>query len=451
MSDGVELKVVLVGDDPDQQDAFANPRTDSQPSTPAPTQPPSNADLVSPPATPKPDSETDQDQSPLLESLAEVAESNRDLARTRDSQATKPADVAPPIKAELVSPPPSEAIGADNRDPNERLIDSLKALTQSIDKLAQDQAKKAAKTAEPPKLPTDPTKPSDDAPTGKLDALIKKLTGGLESLVDRVGLSGTRVGQLVTNAARNAGAMASRGGRLATVARSTAGGAGSAATTGGATAAAGGAGGAAATGGVGLAVAGGAAGVALAGIAVQAAVATMSIRKLMSSIDSLAVEFGDLSIQVASGRAQFAANAELMRLDRARKIGPEVAQLDAARMRINESMYEVQTKIYELLLKASPPLELLLDMVNVGVRQVDVVVASVNRVISLMTVWNPNDDQPAKDELVRAMDEARDAIRELANLNGAATARDPLLEELLGGGVPNPAQPPPHGGLGGDL
>ena len=184
-------------------------------------------------------------------------------------------------------------------------------------------------------------------------------------------------------------------------------------------------------------------------IAVTAALGAVAYTayRVDRGLRNLALTLEDLSPAVASAQAQGEMRAELARLDRAQTIGPQVAQLTAARHRLSEQMYHVQTRIFDLMLKASPLLEAAMDSLTVLVAGTETMVASLNRVYTALTL-NPKDDEPAQKELEEAVERLSEALKELAR-NGAPDpfARDPILEELLRAPIDNPpAQPPPAPG-----
>ncbi len=145
---------------------------------------------------------------------------------------------------------------------------------------------------------------------------------------------------------------------------------------GAATAAAGGA----AAAGSGTAAAGGAAagGTAIATVATIAAPVAVvvaglvafgyALHKASEIAAALGDELEDISPEVAFGRAQADLARFQDRIDRGERIGGAVAQVEAARARLDEAMYEVQTEIYAILAKFAPAIEVGADTLTAILR-----------------------------------------------------------------------------------
>jgi len=215
------------------------------------------------------------------------------------------------------------------------------------------------------------------------------------------------------------------------------------------------AGGAAAASGAttGVAAAAGAVALPLVAVAAAAAASALSLKMFMDAVERAAGELEDLSPQIAGVRAQHEVTMELARLDRAKRIGGDVAGLDQARNRLNESMYEIQTKIYELVLKGSPILERVLDALNVAIRTLDVGVATASGVTAYFTQTD-DDDKKAATALADASKELAKAVVEFSRDKGPPEhhGRDPIFDELLSATEPKRQKAPRKGnGLGGGL
>jgi hypothetical protein len=158
-------------------------------------------------------------------------------------------------------------------------------------------------------------------------------------------------------------------------------------------------------------------------------------------------------------RAEFDAMREMARLDRAGRIGEGVAQVEAARGRLGEATYELQTKILEAVVKFAPLLEGLVDSATAGVRGIDLVVATFNAVWSKVNDLpllggNPQDNQAAQDALKESIDAFRQALADVVSANGPANmGMDPFLASVLNMqlGPPNPPAPAAPGLNGGGL
>ncbi len=268
--------------------------------------------------------------------------------------------------------------------------------------------------------PQEPTEP--DRQTGFLERILGAVNATVEKTLSGLGLENTQAGRAVGGFTRSLLERSEKASAVVKGLPELTAGAGAA----GAAEAGGGAG---AVGG--LAAALGPVGIAAAATAVAFVGASYTVAKLSDAVQGLATDLEDLSPAIAAARAQFEAQHTLARLDRAERIGPDVAQLETARFRIQESMYELQTKILELLLKWSPILEFILDGVNVGIRGIDGVVAALAAVQAALTL-DPRDDVAAMQALANATTAFQDAVKELfTDGSNERWDKDPWLEELL--------------------
>lgn len=173
------------------------------------------------------------------------------------------------------------------------------------------------------------------------------------------GLGRTRVGAAV---GRGGAAVARRTGMTAaagTVGRFVAGrgamAAGTAAVAGGSTVA--GAGAAAALGGpLGLAV--GATVLALGAL-------VLSVKKTSDAFSGVAGKLEDVSAPIAAARASTERQSERSRIDRANELGPQLANLEAARGRLGNAAYGLGTDLMSEVLKIAPLIEMGVDGVTV--------------------------------------------------------------------------------------
>jgi len=472
----VELKVTLVGEDPQQQAAFTNPQ-------PAPA-----SGAQSQPAQPS-TSSTSQPASPLTSATSTTPPSATSPLQSPTEPATTERQTVPPeslVVAELVGDntakadaPPASAQPTEASSPA-LFPDSIEELIDAIDDLvsatkdesnsrrdvldeqgrsARHGSRKAFATALDEVLPNEEkakkTKEQTDAPA---KSLFDNLSGLIDQKIDDFGLKGSRAGNLVSNLSHTGAGLANRAtqfasglfgaGQAASGAAAGAGASAGAATgvaASGAGTAAAGAGAAAATGA--MAAAG-----PLVAVALAAGAAALSVKKFMETMDAVAKNLEDLSPAIASVQAQFSANQELMRLDRAKRIGDEVASLQASQNRLSESMYEIQTKIYELLLKTAPLIEVGINSLTVIMNTLDVLIATVNRIYASITL-DPTDNQPAAKALTKSMADLADAMLLMSgqDTNPKNEQIDPFLAELLAADNKlKPPIPPRRGkGLGG--
>ncbi len=424
----VELKVVLVGDDEAQQNAFNNPNASQAPApippvqaSATPTPPPIQSQLVQPAGGTK-----EEVVPPPIQSSAPTATATTQTATTTIIE-------APPIQ---------ESQGRE-------LIDSIEELIEAIDAMVGARTESSTPRSSVPHKPE-----SEQLSFGNF---FEKFAGAMDRKLSELGLANTAVGDMLANLTHM---VANIGTRVTTAASTIAapvlglGGRAAAAAPAATETAAAGAGAAAgteaaaATGG--LASAAGAAAIPLVAIAAVGAASVLSLKAFMDAVERAAGNLQDLSPEIAGVKAQFEVTMELARLDRARRIGPEVAQIDAARQRINESMYEVQTKAYEIILKGAPFIENILDAVNMLVKEVNVLAAAIS---AAMPRQDPNEIIKAQKQLAAAVDDFSKSIEELGKTNKEPDhkGRDPMFDEFLKSDHNPPAKAPRQGnGLRGD-
>lgn len=389
-----ELEIRFTGDDPEQQAAFDNPSASPG------TAPPSS--IAAPPA-----------QTPNASPGA-----------------------APPA-------PPAESPDANRRWSVDELLNEIHdILARDTQIVLRDIATSLHEINMRGGGQGQPQQPSGNDPPDDPNQAPQR--GGIRGAASRLGrnlaqrASRTRIGRAAIGAGRATQAALARAGIGGATTAAT--GTGAAATT-----AAGGTGTAAA--GAGLAAALGPVGIAAGAAAVAFTATALTVRALSNAVHGVAQDLAELSPVIASVNAQHEARQTLAQLDRAERIGPEVAQLEAARFRIQESMYEVQTKILELLLKGAPVLELLLDAANVGVRGIDVIIAAIGDIQAQLSVFDFSDDKPARDKLNDSIAALGAAISEVFGDGGDPNAIDPFLSSILNLQAPAKAPPPNVGGM----
>jgi hypothetical protein len=94
----------------------------------------------------------------------------------------------------------------------------------------------------------------------------------------------------------------------------------------------------------------------------------IALRAATAVAASFGDEIEDVSPEVARQRNVAETERFISRTERAERIGPAVAQVEAAQMRIDEAMYEVQTEIYALIAKAAPLIEIGADGITAMLR-----------------------------------------------------------------------------------
>jgi len=426
----VELKVTLVGEDPQQQQAFNNPNPAPASSTSAPPQ------TMPEQAATKPTLHFPKiEHRPLTEEQKQARQQSQSQPQPVQQPTTSP--TAPASQSQTVpSIQPPLVQGFDVR-----LINSLDQLIQAIDELAALQAAAPSQSSS--------VSHQSRSHGHKTETWFDRFAGTIDKKIDDLGMAQTAIGDLISGLTHTFAGVGTRATKFASNLFTT--GATSAAArtaaTGAATSAAGAstaAGGATAAAGTG-ASAGAAGALAASGpliaVALAAGAAALSVKKFMDAVEHTAAQLEDLSPDIAAGRAQHQVSMELARLDRAKRIGSDVANLDHAQHRLSESMYELQTKIYELILKASPGIEFGIDLLNAMVRALDVLIATGNDITAKITP-DPTDDAPAAKALSKSMREWSEALKELTHSHqgGMVMQIDPLLQELLS---PNPGKPTP--------
>ena len=403
----VELKVTLVGDDAQQQDAIENPNKYTN--QPSPTES-TTREPIAPPVQFEP-------TKPPVQNTEKQDQPRNELIPTDRPQ-------PPEMPDWYVQPPPYQ-------NQEERLIESIEELIDAVERLAGNLPEQSA---EPTAISTERQPRANDT------SIFERFASNVDRKIDEMGFANTSVGNLLSQIVHNLSSIGNRLEKAATTAGEfvigggTAESASAAATAATATrsAAAAGAGAAATTESTGVAAAAGAAVGPVVALGIGAAAVGLSFKALVDSVERVASELEDLSPAIASVRAQQGVTMELARLDRAQRIGGEVSQIDQANARIEASMYEVQTKIYEILLKASPLVEGILDGVNLGVASIDVSLASLKQVIANFTP-DPNDDKKAANDLSKAMVRWIAALEEA---NGTSTMQnntgmDTMFQEFL--------------------
>ena len=432
----VELKVTLVGEDPQQQAAFNDPApvASNAPSIP-PVQP---ATLPSPP--------------PVQSSAVASTGGSHSEVTPPPVQSTEPssqaASIPPPLPAWHVQAPPVQG-------QEQRLIDSIDQLIESIDALTGISTQQRNPRSQPA------TQPGSQAHQS-IGNVFEKIAQSIDKKLDDLGVAHTSVGNMVSNLTH----LLTGAGSRVTKAASTfidpmigraAGGVASRAAAGAATEAAAGVAaagaGEAAAAGAGMAAVAAATNpvtLALVGFAAGVAATALTVKMFMDAVEAAANELEDLSPQIAGVRAQHEVTMELARLDRAKRIGGDVAGLEQARNRINESMYEIQTKIYEQVLQATPALIGILNAVNVLARQADLAIQSV-ATGKAMIDGDPANDHQAAMELAKSAAALANAVNEFKDVMPERKwDRDPAFDELLGMGQANKPKAPRKGnGLGG--
>jgi hypothetical protein len=311
------------------------------------------------PSTPSNAGAIDFSNTEVVNSLKEIADAmglTSDAVRKLIEDGRLSGDVLGPQASASVAPtqtPTEPATDAAVTNATGTVQDAIEEITGRVTRALDDLQKKIddARATERP------------APRETTSQPRQRTVGG-----QIVGRLGRRIGR--TRAGRAIGRVASS--RTGRAVRRIGGGIASRvagrAAAGGAASAAGGAavGGASALGSAGVAV-----GAIVAPIAITVAALgalAMGLKKVSDIANSLGDELEGFSGAINAQRAMAEARMLSLQISRADRVGPQVAQIEAAQSRLNEAMYEVQTSIYEVLLKLAPKVEMATDSITAGLR-----------------------------------------------------------------------------------
>lgn len=123
----------------------------------------------------------------------------------------------------------------------------------------------------------------------------------------------------------------------------------------------------------------------LAALAIAVVGAVVAFRSFVEFFKSQADQLEEFSGAVAGVRAEIEANQMQSKIERAQRIGPQVANVEASRGRLEEAQYELLTSIYEILAKLAPLAELgndsltvIVSLINSQIQQAESTLANVN-------------------------------------------------------------------------
>lgn len=187
--------------------------------------------------------------------------------------------------------------------------------------------------------------------------------------------------------------------------------------------------------------------IAIAAAAVVAVFAALVVatKMLFDVFSKQADELEEYSAAISIATAEHEAERELSKLDRANRIGGATAQVQGARNRIDDAMFDLWTSMLELLAENAPTLEVIADTVTAGVRAADVQVELLQIIVDLVTNGGANLIQNLAD-LKEKNAKLGEAIENIFQDNMDAFA-DPWLDQLLNQTAPTKGVPPaPVGG-----
>ena len=365
----VELKVTLVGEDPQQQAAFNNPQSVS-PSSAAPVPDSSGMPREHFPRI---------DYRPLPQSQQPAQSAPQQPQPQQRSTPSPTAQPSQPATQPQVST--SQPVSTD-----QRLINTLEQLIEVIDNLATTIVHQHTDMMDAGSRASGSGHNRNHQSANQ--SFFERIAESINRKIDEMGLAHTAVGDLVTGSAGRFADLATRATKFAgsafgmrsagtAASAAAAAGTGTAAAASGTSGAAAAAGGAAASGAAGTG-AGAAATGALAGasgpllaVALAAGAAALSLKMFMDAVKRTATDLADLSPEITGERSKHEINMELAKLDRAKRIGGDVAGIDAAQNRLNEAMYKLSTDIKEILYKGAPIAEAVINGIASGVEKVE--------------------------------------------------------------------------------
>lgn len=133
------------------------------------------------------------------------------------------------------------------------------------------------------------------------------------------------------------------------------------------------------TGPVGIAVA------VILGLVVVFAALGLAASRLLRVFNRVADEIAEYSGHISAVQGMHEARMEQLKVERAERLGPELARIQAAYYRLQEAQYELMTDVYDLLLNTfGPVIEFMLDLLTLAVRALDLLVDMLNAVLDIM-------------------------------------------------------------------
>ncbi len=192
--------------------------------------------------------------------------------------------------------------------------------------------------------------------------------------------------------------------------------------------------GASAAGGAAGATAAGGALATVAAVAAPVAVAVAAIGTLAVATKALgdtftgeAAKLRDFSAPLSAVQARREVTTDINLMDRAKRIGPELAQFESAKARLGDAGERFYTQVLELLAKGVPLLEAILNAGTLGVETLSLINASAQVFVAAGTPFNKEDDRLAAGEYIQALVKVLNARKELFGEGG--DDRDTLQEE----------------------
>jgi hypothetical protein len=171
--------------------------------------------------------------------------------------------------------------------------------------------------------------------------------------------------------------------------------------------------------------------VAIGAVAVPVAAATVAalafaaaLRKAGDVANNVGDQLEEFSAAILAQRSASEMRMFALQTDRAERIGPAVAQVEAAQARLSEAMYEVQTDIYELLAKLAPKVEMGFDAVAAGVKGIIAMKEGIDVILNPLSAKEKQEFQTAAVDFTLSIAEVF--------ANNAPPGRDQLLMQLFG-------------------
>lgn len=179
---------------------------------------------------------------------------------------------------------------------------------------------------------------------------------------------------------------------------------------------------------------------ALGPVGIAAAAVTAGFAALLIGSKKLAGVLGEAvqgvagySAHVSAATAETEVRRERASINRGVQIGPQMAQFERSRSRMEERFSQMGTDILELLLQLWTALEPFIDksvsVAEAGVAGVGVVAADLAMIIDIMSPWDGVDVGGGMDRIAKANEKLAKEVSEV--LNGEADKNDPLEDEFL--------------------
>lgn len=178
---------------------------------------------------------------------------------------------------------------------------------------------------------------------------------------------------------------------------------------------------------------------------------TVGLLAVSKILQRQADELEEYSGAIAGARSQIAGQQMENKLERAQKIGPAVAQVELAKGRMDDAMYDLWTEILSIVSGAAPAIEVVADVIVVLLRAGETGVNLLQAIANAVT----GNFVGAYREVGEAGESAEkfvEALKEVFIMQGEGDADDAIVQMILthdplaAGNMPRNANPQPPGG-----